>query len=295
MYVMECIVCKNNFISGTTRKTCSLTCSKIFSVSVRKSKGNYSQSQEQKDKIRKGVNESNKNLLMDNKPIEKYRNQVAALLLYDEFNTLTHKECKHCKELKPVLAFRTIKNPKASKTGLVTYCQECDKVIKTKKRRLQGKKEKWKPNFICDLDGNLKEKECSKCHMLLPASSFRGQPLGRWGKSGGCKRCDASDTYMRKYGIDIYEKERVYKEQNGCCKICQNQKLFDDLFIDHDHTVGRENCFRGLLCQECNLAYGALGDGNENTVRILKGMLLYYCRTKNIPFNDVLNVLVEKS
>jgi len=290
---MECIICKNQFSSKTKRKTCSLLCSRAFGVSTRKTNGSYSQSKEQRDKISKGINEANKNLLSDNKPIEKYRNQIAAQLIYNNFGVLILKECKQCKQLKEVSSFDTVRNCKISKTGLISYCQECNIIKKREKRRNQGIKELWKPNFVCDAEGNLIDKECSQCHMLYPISSFRNQSLGRWGKSGACKRCEASKTYMRKYGIDIHEKERVYKEQKGLCNICQKQKTFDDLFIDHDHTTGREKCFRGLLCQECNLAYGALGDGNENTIKALKGMLLYYCRTKNILFSEILNFLKD--
>jgi len=292
--MMQCVVCEEYFVSSTKRKTCSLSCSRVLMVSVRTAKGNYVQQEDQKEKIKKGVNNANRNLLSEGKPIEKYRNLSASQLQYDEFGILTYKECKYCKELKSVSEFRLVKNSKASKTGLVTYCKKCEKVKKTESRRKEGRKEQWTPRYVCEPDGSLKEKECSECHMLLLASSFNTQSMGRWGKRSKCKRCEASQSYMEKYGIDMIGKERAYKEQDGKCLICAKKKLFDELFIDHYHSVKKgEFSFRGLLCNECNWAYGVLGDGNENTLQTLKGILLYYCRTKSLSFATVLSFITQ--
>lgn len=72
--------------------------------------------------------------------------------------------------------------------------------------------------------------------------------------------------------INIYTK--LYKEQNGCCKICNtseaNKRLIDALFIDHDHTTGN---FRGLICHRCNAMLGYAKDNVgilEKAVEYLK-------------------------
>jgi hypothetical protein len=41
------------------------------------------------------------------------------------------------------------------------------------------------------------------------------------------------------------------------CAICAT---YGDLVIDHDHQTGR---VRGLLCNNCNLALGLLGDNTD--------------------------------
>lgn len=228
------------------------------------------------------------------KPDQRYQNSKAAKLEYVD-NILIAKECKACGKMKPVLAYRKVAGEKLSKTGLATYCQECERARKKAKRKEAGMKDQWIPATRQNNDGDLLEKECRSCGLLLPIDQFHAQKLGRWGKRSSCRKCNASKTYMAKYGIDTETKERAYKEQSGRCQICKKQKEFDELYIDHDHTAKRENCFRGLLCNDCNWAYGALGDGNDDTVNNIKGVLFYYSRTKNIPYNHVLELLRDVS
>lgn len=224
------------------------------------------------------------------KPEQKYQNSKAAKLEYVN-DVLIAKECKACKKMNPISAYRKTSGEKTSKTGLYTHCRECERKIKKLKRREAGSKEQWIPKTKRNHDGELLEKECRSCEIPLPLDQFYVQKLGRGGRRSICKKCDASQTYKVKYGIDILHKEHVYKEQNGCCGICKKQKNIDKLYIDHDHTSNRETCFRGLLCNDCNWAYGALGDGNNETLNNIKGMLIYYSRTKNIPYNIVLDLL----
>jgi hypothetical protein len=52
----------------------------------------------------------------------------------------------------------------------------------------------------------------------------------------------------------------MYKEQNGCCKIClKNFKQGVSAHVDHDHETGE---VRGL-CLNCNTGIGKLGDSAE--------------------------------
>jgi len=64
----------------------------------------------------------------------------------------------------------------------------------------------------------------------------------------------------RKYGIDIDRYNQMFKEQNGCCAICDihQDELKCALSVDHNHTTGK---VRGLLCDKCNLM---LGYGNDD-------------------------------
>ena len=64
-----------------------------------------------------------------------------------------------------------------------------------------------------------------------------------------------------KYGITPEDYERMYAEQQGCCKICRSRHA--KLLIDHNHETGE---VRGLLCQRCNVALGWLGDRQDLAV-----------------------------
>jgi len=59
----------------------------------------------------------------------------------------------------------------------------------------------------------------------------------------------------RKYGItnEIYQK--MYDEQNGCCKLCKIKEGKRKLHTDHCHTTGK---VRGLLCYQCNWYLGKI-------------------------------------
>lgn len=55
------------------------------------------------------------------------------------------------------------------------------------------------------------------------------------------------------YGISLEIYEKMYKEQNGLCKICKRQQ--ETLCVDHNHRTGK---VRGLLCRYCNVTLGNL-------------------------------------
>lgn len=62
--------------------------------------------------------------------------------------------------------------------------------------------------------------------------------------------------YARKVAYDA-----AYEEQKGCCAICgifkEKTERHHRLVVDHCHDTG---VFRGLLCHNCNVALGLLGD-----------------------------------
>jgi hypothetical protein len=69
---------------------------------------------------------------------------------------------------------------------------------------------------------------------------------------------------LRRYGITLFEYDKMLDEQGGVCKICKEppSKRFS-LSVDHDHETGR---VRGLLCGNCNFALGYAKD-NPSTLR----------------------------
>lgn len=69
----------------------------------------------------------------------------------------------------------------------------------------------------------------------------------------------------RLYGILPEEYDRMMKEQNGVCKICEKPETRSSrtpgkickLAVDHDHETGK---IRSLLCSDCNTGIGKLKD-----------------------------------
>lgn len=130
------------------------------------------------------------------------------------------------------------------------------------------------------------EKECISCHQIkdLTLFSFKDKAKGRL--SNKCKSCDAvyqkgrlesnpdlvreqwrkaqskydlSDKGRSKkrkylYGLTQERYEQMLNEQEHKCAICTKLK---PLVVDHDHLTLQ---VRGLLCQNCNVGIGKLGD-----------------------------------
>jgi len=69
-------------------------------------------------------------------------------------------------------------------------------------------------------------------------------------------------TFKREYGVTIADRNKMYKEQNGCCAICgKHQTEFKNkLSIDHDHSTRK---VRSLLCHRCNIGLGNFNDDIE--------------------------------
>ena len=123
-------------------------------------------------------------------------------------------------------------------------------------------------------------KECIHCHCALPKSEFYKNRRYKDGYYSTCSNCisevrDANPNWkknqilhqskLRKnhprkarsyqlkglYGITIDDYDRMYANQQGCCKICDEHH--DKLYIDHCHTTDK---VRDLLCPCCNAFIG---------------------------------------
>jgi len=72
------------------------------------------------------------------------------------------------------------------------------------------------------------------------------------------------------YGITIEDYERMFEEQKGACAICGSVEVRrngrTNFCVDHCHKTGK---VRGLLCNECNVGLGRLGDDAESLRRAL--------------------------
>ena len=86
-----------------------------------------------------------------------------------------------------------------------------------------------------------------------------------------CKLCESCYTISRYFGNRQSLDVRIlwivaFREQNGICKIChqkgERRRGRRELVVDHDHScpcnkaMGCAVCFRGLICDRCNMHVG---------------------------------------
>lgn len=72
-----------------------------------------------------------------------------------------------------------------------------------------------------------------------------------------CRKANSDKNYARRRGVPIERKEELILEQGNCCAACGRD--FEGLrtHYDHNHDTGE---YRGVLCGQCNMALGLLGD-----------------------------------
>lgn len=97
--------------------------------------------------------------------------------------------------------------------------------------------------------------------------------------------------FMKRYKINLYRYNEIYKDQDGCCSICKKSffRLIDKktdnlhhtecLFVDHCHEL---NIVRGLLCNKCNIILGKYDHKMNNII---------FNKNKNL--NEFMNYLIK--
>lgn len=191
------------------------------------------------------------------------RNKLFYVSLY--MIQIETKVCTKCKIEKPITSFRKANK---YKDGYQYNCKYC----------VDGK-EPHKPI----IEGN---KTCTKCKISKDISEFGNIKVkGILFKQSSCKLCKykirtekrklnpklesfrkRKQSLKSKYNLKIEDYEKMYKEQKGCCKICNKQ--VDILAVDHCHNTLK---IRGLLCSNCNISLGGFKDSIEN----LKNAITY--------------------
>ena len=134
------------------------------------------------------------------------------------------KRCPRCHTAKPRSEFH---KDSRNKSGLCTYCKECNK----------AKSKAWtKAN-----PDKLKARNAQRVY----DGEYRAYQL------------------RYKYGISMAEYDALFAAQGGVCAICGRAEAgregHHNLAVDHCHTSNR---VRGLLCHSCNRALGLLQDSS---------------------------------
>jgi YesN/AraC family two-component response regulator len=115
-------------------------------------------------------------------------------------------------------------------------------------------------------------KKCTICGDQKPLSEFYKDNARKDKHQSKCKPCHEKakvKSRLGAYGLTKETYSELFKNQNGCCAICQiafeNTK---HTHIDHCHTT---NKVRALLCHGCNTAIGLFKESPE----ILKSAVKY--------------------
>ena len=139
------------------------------------------------------------------------------------------KMCPKCKQKKDYTSFsKSSKN----KDGMQVYCKVC-------------------------YSGYGKTDIARARERSRGTSPHRRKMMRLWNKT----KAGLNSQLKSIYGINIEEYNRLFKEQNGGCAICNNPNVNDRrLCVDHSHITGK---VRGLLCHRCNSALGLVAENVE--------------------------------
>jgi hypothetical protein len=134
-------------------------------------------------------------------------------------------------------------------------------------------------------------KRCTKCGEDKDLSEFHTERRSSDGVTARCKSCTSQyqkewsarkggSMYYRtvRYGMSPEEYEELLDEQLGRCASCgsSDPKRTAGFVIDHDHTTGS---VRGLLCHNCNIGIGLLGDSVSGLSHALNYLRRHYDNT----------------
>lgn len=118
-------------------------------------------------------------------------------------------------------------------------------------------------------------KQCALCKIEKPLSEFSKNARYKDGYYKHCKNCHYEhygrhNHILKTYGLTKEDYLVLLSNQKYMCFGCGVDHIEDKrgrLFVDHCHTTGK---VRGLLCQGCNFALGAIKDNTDTLKNLIK-------------------------
>jgi hypothetical protein len=99
-----------------------------------------------------------------------------------------------------------------------------------------------------------------------------------------CMKCvkKAASEYalLMKFGVTAEQYGDMYKQQKGCCALCDihSTEFNKKLAVDHCHVTGK---VRGLLCATCNIGLGQFKDKTEVMKKAIE-----YLENEGVDYTD---------
>lgn len=155
------------------------------------------------------------------------------------------KRCNGCNELKTVNQFS---RNKAIPDGYDVRCKECQRAYyqATKEARRAASRRQYNKHT-------------------------RGHPEKIKEANQRYQKHQRSATLQKKYGITLDDVMKMYRAQEGRCKICKRSiHKKRNRHVDHIHG-SKPIIIRGLLCGDCNRALGSAHD----SISTLRAMIKY--------------------
>jgi len=110
---------------------------------------------------------------------------------------------------------------------------------------------------------------CRRGHLRIP-ENISTRPNG----DIRCQACERENKRFHRYGLTPEQWEEMFNSQGRCCAVCKRTETKTwDWHTDHSH---RTHAVRGILCNGCNWALGAVDDN----VEILSALIAYLQRTE---------------
>ena len=139
------------------------------------------------------------------------------------------------------------------------YCTDKCSRIKWAEMRKIGTRSKYPNKYF-------KDKHCRWCSNLFSPVG----PSNHYCNSECSKKGQKDMYYKRNYSIGYREYLTLLDKHDGGCWICgvsRREVPGIILAVDHDHKTGE---VRGVLCTDCNMAMGKLGDDLESLKKVVK-------------------------
>ncbi|MFI0239387.1 endonuclease VII domain-containing protein [Streptomyces sp. NPDC016845] len=166
------------------------------------------------------------------------------------------EKCSGCQELLPLGAFAA---NRSRPDGPQANCRECAAEYHGRRQEARGK------TVRVTVDVPEGYKHCRTCGETEPHTEWHRNSSASDGLSTRCEACRViqgrAGHRKRQYGMTEADRDAMVASQMGICVICRKAPA---VHVDHCHETGR---VRGVVCFNCNSAFGKLGDDPDTTRR----------------------------
>ena len=152
------------------------------------------------------------------------------------------------------------------------YCSGCNTTKEITQFHIDNS-EKDGHRFQCKVCRNAKQREYAKNNkdVIKIRNAAKAEQRKVYYQSDKGIESSRRSHLKRKYDITLEEYNKLLKQQNNKCKICNSEETCQRnnfLSVDHEHSTGR---IRGLLCNNCNRALGLFQDSMD----VLHNAIMY--------------------